>query len=380
MAKLREYLKDPFLSSLYRDIRNAGPIRSISLDATSKCNLRCQGCYYFAEGMDQHSAGNDKAAFDGFIEYEKARGTNFVTIVGGEPALVPGRLKKVYDNFKMSVATNGLIPIPREGMEEMPIGVAVWGDHQTDSDLRGNGSQDFFTRALNNYRGDERAYFYYTVAPGHADEVESVVEQCLDNGNRLLFNYYSDVESLGGDLDYRGGFHRVRQEIDRMLALYPDQIFTTSYFNQVVTSGRLFEEQWGYPVCTNVSANAPVNAERINNGNPYNKHFRAYNADFSTTRRCCTGVSRDCSSCFDSWEHFSWIMINMKKHLGSLQDFTNWLTTMYVFYLINRLVDYQAGLDKLALIQRMNTGSSNLVAAFGENEPDSLSHRSEELA
>ena len=64
-----------------------------------------------------------------------------------------------------------------------------------------------------------------------------------------------------------------------------------------------------------------------------------YNADFKTTRRCCTGINRSCDSCFDAWEHFSWIMINMKMHLGSELEFVHWLTTMYMFYFINGLVE-----------------------------------------
>jgi hypothetical protein len=352
MSRLRHYLEDPFLRRLYEEIRDAGPVRSISLDITSKCNLRCSGCYYFAEGMDRHSDHRNEAAFDEFLDREAERGTNFVTVVGGEPALEPERLRKIYARFKMSVASNGLIPIPRQGLEELPIGVALWGNAGTDARLRGDGRRDFFALARENYRNDERAFWYYTVAPGHAQEVEEVVEQCLANGNRLLFNYYSDVERLGGELDYRQGFEAVRTEIDRMAARYPDRIFTTPYFNRVVTSGRLFDQAWGYDVCTNVSSNAPINEARLANGNPYNRHFRAYNADFKTTRRCCTGVSRDCRSCFDTWEHFSWIMIHMKKHLGSREDFTHWLTTMYVFYLVNRLVDFERGIENLGEIQR----------------------------
>jgi len=30
-------------------------------------------------------------------------------------------------------------------------------------------------------------------------------------------------------------------------------------------------------------------------------------------------------------------MVNMKKHLMTKNDFTNWLTTMYLFYFINRM-------------------------------------------
>ena len=120
MSTLRQYLQDAFLKSLYEEIRDAGPIRSISVDLTSKCNLRCKGCYYFAEGMDKNSAYRDEDAFDRFVQTERERGTNFVTVVGGEPALEPGRLRKLYANFKMSVASNGLLPIPREGWMNCP--------------------------------------------------------------------------------------------------------------------------------------------------------------------------------------------------------------------------------------------------------------------
>ncbi len=336
---------------MYDLVRKTGPVRPISLDITSKCNLRCAGCYYYEEGMDKVPVQRDDVAFDTLLEKEKARGTNFVTVVGGEPALVPDRLRKIYRHFKMNVATNGLIPIPKEGLEEMPLGIAVWGNHATDAQLRNEGKKDLFATALKNYRDDPRAFFYYTVAPGHAHEVESVVEECIDNGNRVLFNYYSDVSELGGDLDYRRGFGEVRGEIERMITRYPDMLFTTRYLNKVVTTGRLNGQSWGYEVCTNLTADNPVNADRILNGNPYNRHFRAVNADFQSTRRCCTGLERDCSSCFDTWEHFSWVMINMRKHLHSKQAFSDWLSTMFAFYVVNRLVDYETGIEYLRQAQ-----------------------------
>ncbi len=350
MSVIMKYLDDPFLKMLYDDIRKAGAIRSVSLDITNRCNLRCTGCYYFEEGMDRFQDENDELAFDSFIEQEKRRGTNFITVVGGEPTLALNRLKKIYENFKMNVATNGLIKIPFERFENMPIGIAVWGNHKTDSALRGNGQKDFFSSALKNYKNDPRAFWYYTVAPGYADEIEDVVAQCVQNGNKVLFNYYSDIGNRGGALDFRKGFDKVRREIDRMIDTYPDQILTTSYFNQVITAGKLYDQRWGYEVCTNLSVDNKVNRQRLQNDNPYNKHFRAYNADFKSTRRCCTGISRSCDSCFDAWEHFSWIMINMKKHLNSRQEFINWLTSMYMFYLINRLVDYESGSKRIAEI------------------------------
>ena len=338
MSVLSTYLSDPFLYKLYTQVRKAGSIRSISVDLTHDCNLRCDGCYYFEEGMDKiaENKSNLDIAFHELVRNEIKRGTNFVTVVGGEPSLRLDRLKIIYDNFKMNIATNGLIKIPFKGFENMPIGVSVWGDHQTDAKYRNNGKKDLFELALNNYKDDSRAFFYYTVTQDKSEEIESVVEQCINNGNKVLFNYYSDLmtENRGQGHDFK----KVKLEIDRMIDRYPENILTTSYFNEVITNGKIQNQHWSYEVCTNVSSNYEKNQARMKNGNPYNKHFRSYNADFITTRRCCTGIDRSCDSCFDAWEHFSWIMINMKMHLSSRQEFIRWLTTMYMFYYINGLL------------------------------------------
>ena len=51
-----------------------------------------------------------------------------------------------------------------------------------------------------------------------------------------------------------------------------------------------------------------------------------------------------------------------EKHLGSKQEFTNWLTSMYLFYLINRLVDYEDGVQNLPEIhQRIGQDEQDLL-------------------
>ena len=352
MRTLKRYLQDPFLNTLYSAIRESGPMKSISLDLTHECNIRCTGCYYFTEGMDARKSPENESEFDDFIKREIERGTNFVTIVGGEPSLRLDRIQKIYNNFKMNVSTNGIIPIPYDGFEEMPIGVSVWGTPTTDALLRNKGKRDLFAIALKNYKNDQRAFWYYTVTAGNAHEIETVVDQCVANGNRVLFNFYSDLTNLGGALDHRIGFEKVREEIEKVTDHYPEHILLSSYLSKVISTGRLYDQHWGYSVCTTVSTNNPVNTERLGNGNPYSPHFRAYNADLISTRRCCTGIDRSCDSCLDVWQHFSWVMINMKKHLGSKQEFTNWLTSMYLFYFINRLVDNGEGVKNLSEIHR----------------------------
>jgi MoaA/NifB/PqqE/SkfB family radical SAM enzyme len=361
-GRLKEYLQDPFLNRMYTDIRQVGPLKSILIDLTHVCNIRCQGCYFFAEDMDKNKAPREESEFDAFIEREKARGTNFVSVAGGEPSLMLHRLKKIYDNFWIMVVTNGLRRIPYEGFENMPIAVSVWGDHATDIILRGSGTLDVFARGLQNYKEDPRVLWYYTTTTGNAYQIENVVEQCVQNGNYVLFNFYGDLAHKGGELDHQQGFEQVRRNINRMIERYPDKILLSSYISKVVSGGRLYAEEWGYDVCCSISANNEINKERLQNGKPYNTHFRAYNPDLKSTRRCCIGQERDCSTCFDVWAHFSWIMLNMKYHMASKQEFTNWLTTMYLFYLINRIVNFEVGVKLLPeLHQRVGLWDDTLT-------------------
>jgi hypothetical protein len=364
----KEYLRDPFLNRLYEAVKTAGTLRSIVLDLTHVCNLRCQGCYFFAEDMDDRKAPKDEAEFDAFVERELARKTNFVTAVGGEPSLMLPRLKKLYDHFYLSTATNGLRRIPLEGFENLGIGVSVWGDHATDTVLRGNGKLDVFERGLQNYRNDRRAIWYYTTTPGNVHEIASVTEQCVANGNFVAFNYYGDLENIGGTC--AGSFEGVRSEVDRMIDRFPGSILTSTYINEVTTTNTLLGERWGYDVCCTITPDHPVNAERVRNGHPFNPHFRAYNSDLKTTRRCCVGIESDCGKCYNVYARFSWIMTNLERHLATKKDFTNWVTSLYLFYLGNRIVDFEEGVallpelhDRLRTVREGATRVSVAAAA-----------------
>ena len=126
-SQLRELLADAFLARLYREIREAGPIRAISVDLTHRCNLRCVGCYFFAEDMDRREAPGADAEFEAFVTREQTRGTNFVTVIGGEPSLMLDRLRILAGCFRTAVVTNGLRRIPFAGLESVPIGVSSLG-------------------------------------------------------------------------------------------------------------------------------------------------------------------------------------------------------------------------------------------------------------
>lgn len=362
MGKLQEYLEDPLLNYMYTEVRKAGPLRAILVDITQSCNIRCEGCFFFAEEMDSHKAP-DEEGFEAFVQSEIQRGTNFMTIAGGEPSLMLNRVKRLYDTFWVACVTNGIKKIPYEGFEKMPIAVSVWGDHDTDKLLRGKGKLDVFAKGLAHYKDDPRVFWYYTTTPGNWDQIERVTEECIQNGNWVLYNFYGDLAHLGGAYDHRQGFAQVRGEIDKMIDRYPDRILITSYVSQTITSARLYDEEWGYDVCGSLTFDHPINAERIKNGKPYNPHFRSVLPDLQSTRRCCVGEARDCATCFDVWGHFSWIMLNMKRHMRSQDEFMNWLTTTYMFYLINRIVDWEEGLRILPQIHERQRALREVVWA-----------------
>ncbi len=132
-----------------------------------------------------------------------------------------------------------------------------------------------------------------------------------------------------------------------MIERYPERVLFSSYVSKVVSTGRLFDEPWGHDVCCSITPDHALNRARVKNGNAFNTHFRAYNPDLKTTRRCCVGNDRDCSNCFDVYAHISWIMMNLDRHLTTAVDFENWLTTMWVFYLGNRILGFDERIGRL---------------------------------
>lgn len=340
--RVAQYLEgDALLQEIDEDLSRVPALRSIVVDITHKCNIRCTGCYFFEENMDQYKSPKLDADFDKFVESERARGTTYMTVAGGEPALMLGRLKKLHDSFRAMPFTNGLSKIPREGFETMPIALSVWGGHETDKMLRGGGKKDIFAKALKHYKDDERVTWYYTTTAGNAAEIQPVTDEIVENGNFLMYSFYEDHTKLGGKFDHgdKASLRHVRAEIDRMIEKYPDRIFTTSYINKVGTENELLGEPWGYDVCPTVDAENPKNRGRVLNGNPYIPHFRAYYPDLKTTRRCCIGEAHDCASCRNVYSKMTWISVNARTHLDAKDDFFNWLTSTYILHLFVRAVD-----------------------------------------
>jgi len=351
-APVDEYLRDPLLAELAADIRLAGPVRPAVVDLTHNCNLRCKGCYFFAEEMDRFKSPKVEDEFDAFLQRELDRGTNYMTVVGGEPALQLARLRKLHGSFHVLPYTNGLIKIPMAGFEEMNIAISLWGGHDTDRMLRGNDRIDVFARTLKNYHGDPRVVWYYTTTPGNAHEIMPVVEEIVANGNLVMFSFYEDHDRLGDRFDHTSGFQEVREEIGRAIERWPEWILTTTYLAEVGTLNRMHGQVWGHDVCPVISPDNLRNTQRVTKPAPYSEHMRCYLPDLTTTRRCPVGDEHDCSSCYNVLARLTWVVINQEPHLVSAAEFTRWLATTYTFHVFTGIIPRAVGARKLPEIHR----------------------------
>jgi len=347
---LRSYLDDPFLKVLMAGIKTAGPMHSSLLDITHKCNLRCVGCYYYIEKMDSHKKESDEKKFQSFIQQELDRNINMLTVVGGEPVFEIDRLRALAKHFKLTIVTNGTVPIPVEGLEDVRIAISFWGDENEDILLRGNGKKSIFDQALKNYRNDKRAGFYYTVIPGCVSNIAKATQRMVENGNYITFNFYADLARLGNKYDHTNSFSEANDIINQLIAAFSNRIVSSPYVHNIIATRSMLGKQWGYAVCPSVTYDHPENAERVISDNGYPTKFRAYNADLRTTRRCCVGRARECSTCVDLWAISGWIVGAMKGHLKSKKDFANWLCSTFIFYMQTGFIDWNEWSSMLPFI------------------------------
>ena len=153
-------LSDPAVKQRFEKVRKYFFLRESTYDMTSRCNIRCEGCYYY-EGEKQLSPENgDPAAWRALMREEKARGITYVVLAGAEPALVPELLRSLLRGDALgAIATNGVKRIPPEiGYR---IHISVWGNDETSRRIRG-GPRTCWSARSDNYREDPRAVFVYT--------------------------------------------------------------------------------------------------------------------------------------------------------------------------------------------------------------------------
>ncbi|MGW1378172.1 radical SAM protein [Streptomyces sp. NPDC002446] len=331
--------EDPELAQrLHRLQRFSRTVRTNVVFLTRACDIRCEGCWYFGHQMDQgvtESSGDDAA--DAFARRLVEEGVTHAMLLGGEPTLVPGRIRAFTRHLAyVTVVTNGLRPLPRgDGFQRANVAVSVFGGGPLDDQLRGirpNGTRfsGLFEKALRNYRDDPRAVFIYALSEDGTDYIEETVRRIQENGNQTTFSFYS---AYGTDTPLPAASARreaLLAEALRVQRLYPETVASHPYYIRTAITGQSHWAEFGYDVCATVSEQHPDHAERLANGHASLPGFAAYRPDLETVQFCCT--SGDCGGCRDSQAVQSWLLVSLPYFLDSPARLREWVELAESFY------------------------------------------------
>ena len=309
-----EILSDPAIRERWEKVRRYFFLRESTYDMTGRCNMDCDGCYYF-QGEKQHTVANtSEAAWLELMQAERARGITYVVLAGAEPSLVPQLVRVCHQVIPLgAIATNGLKKIPDDiGYR---IHISTWGNDATSQRVRR--SKNTLARQLENYADDERAIFVYTFTRENIDEVEEVTARLAAAGARFTFNFFSAPVGYTGGLRHdAASLARVRQAIARAMALYPASAVFSTYGLVAHTSEGSLHELFG---CSYPRRNP---AAVVGLG----KTFRQYRTDLSWDREaaCCV-PDTDCADCRHYAAGSAIVTARLQRHATDPATFSAWL-------------------------------------------------------
>lgn len=312
--KFSDLLAKPEVRQRWEKVRKYFFLRESTYDMSNRCNLRCDGCYYY-EGEKQFAAeNNDARAWSNLMRAEAARGITYVVLAGAEPSLVPQLLDVCYQAMPLgSIATNGLKKIPDSiGYK---IHISVWGNDETS--LRVRKASNLLKKQIENYQNDQRAVFVYTFTRENIDEVHQVARSLVDHDCKLTFNIFSSPVGYDGPLRHTDeSLARTRQSMIDLVHRYPQNVLYSVY-NAVAHTHK-------YGLHDLYSCSYP--RRNASNDIGLGRSFRQYRTDLSWDRSvaCCV-PDTDCADCRHYAAGSAVITARLYRHVSSLATFQSWL-------------------------------------------------------
>jgi len=329
--RFSDILAEPGVRERWQKVRAYFFLRESTYDMTNRCNIRCDGCYYY-QGDKQFSEENrDPEAWQKLMREEKERGITYVVLAGAEPSLVPDLLEVCRREMPLgSIATNGLNRIaPAVGYK---IHISVWGNDGTSRRTRGAG--DMLRRQLDNYEGDPRAVFVYTFTRENIDEVHSVMEQISRRGCKATFNVFSAPVGYRGPLRHTpGSLLRTREAMLDLLAGFPEHTLFSRY-NAVAHTHRLGLHDLFACSYPRMNTSRDIGLGRS---------FRQYRADLTWDRgvACCV-PDTDCADCRHYAAGSAVVTARLYRHSTNPAAFKSWLDYVDT-YLAVWVMGYEKG-------------------------------------
>jgi MoaA/NifB/PqqE/SkfB family radical SAM enzyme len=328
--KFSELLADPEIRGRWEKVRRYFFLRESTYDLTNRCNLRCDGCYYY-EGDKQFTRENDDPeAWRALMRKEKERGITYVVLAGAEPCLVPERLAACFSELPLGcIATNGFHRIdPAIGYR---IHVSVWGDDETS--LRVRKAKDLLRRQIANYRGDDRAVFVYTFTRENIDEAEGVIETLAASDCLATFNIFSAPVGYRGPLRHDpASLARTRETMRTLLDRYPRHLLFSPYNVVVHTQAVGLHDLYDCPY-PRKNASTDIGLGRS---------FRQFRTDLTWDRdvSCCV-PDTDCDDCRHYAAGSAVVTARLYRHVADPLIFRSWLD-----YVDTYLAVWVMGYDK----------------------------------
>jgi MoaA/NifB/PqqE/SkfB family radical SAM enzyme len=331
--KFSDILADPRISERWQKVKKWFFLRESTYDMTNRCNIRCNGCYYY-EGDKQFARENrDPEAWRALMRSEKARGITYVVLAGAEPSLVPELCEVCHEEMPLgAIATNGLIGIPES--IQYKIHISVWGSDETSLAIRK--ARNMLERQIENYRGDPRAVFVYTFTRENIGQAEPVVRVLAAEGCRLTFNMFSAPVGYQGSLRHTAdSLKECRNAMTELLRKYPRNILFSNYSAVAHTHALGLHDLFG---CSYPRQN-PSTAIGLG------RSFRQYRADLSWDRdvACCV-PDTDCGDCRHYAAGSAVVTARMFRHAESPESFKAWLDYVDT-YLSVWVMGYEKGVN-----------------------------------
>jgi organic radical activating enzyme len=311
---------DPRIRQKWEKVRKYFFLRESTYDMTRKCNIACEGCYYY-QGEKAGATGiEDPEQWRRLMEEEKQRGITYVVLAGAEPSLVPELLDVCYDQIPLGcIATNGLIPIDKN--VDYRIHVSVWGNDATSQQVRN--AKNMLSRQIQNYGNDPRAVFVYTFTRHNIGEAREVMDQLVQNNCRVTFNMFSAPAGYAGGLAHDAqSLKKTRQTMEEIGRQYPDHVIFSPYHRVVHTHRLGLHDLFS---CPYPRANPSTD---IGLG----RSFRQYRADLTWKRddACCV-PDTDCADCRHYAAGSAVVTARMFRHAARPETFSAWLDYVDVY-------------------------------------------------
>ncbi len=312
--RFAELLADPAVKERWEKVRQYFFLRESTYDMTHRCNIRCEGCYYY-EGEKQHAAENrDPEAWRELMRREKARGITYVVLAGAEPALVPELLQVCHQEMPLgAVASNGLKFIPET--VGYRIHVSVWGNDRTSLQVRN--AREMLSRQIENYRNDPRAVFVYTFTRSNIAEVHEVADRLAAEGCKLTFNMFSAPVGYDGQLRHNeASLRKTRNTIMQVMEKHPQNVLFSTYNAVAHTHTSSLHALYSCPY-PRMNPSTSIGLGRS---------FRQYRTDLSWDRSaaCCV-PDTDCVDCRHYASGSAVVTARLYRHAVDPQTFRAWL-------------------------------------------------------